>query len=65
VPGELAVMCAKHNMKFVHISTDAVFDGQKGNYLEDDLPNPINAYARANWKGSASAEANPEALIAR
>lgn len=66
VPGELAVMCAKHNMKFVHISTDAVFDGQKGNYLEDDLPNPINAYAESKLEGERLvAEANPEALIAR
>jgi len=30
----------------VHISTDSVFSGEKGNYKEDDMPNPINIYGR-------------------
>lgn len=28
----------------IYISTDYVFDGEKGYYVEDDLPNPINYY---------------------
>lgn len=28
----------------VHFSSDFVFDGKKGNYTEDDTPNPINVY---------------------
>lgn len=32
--------------RFVHISTDAVFDGEKGQYTETDDPNPINVYGR-------------------
>jgi dTDP-4-dehydrorhamnose reductase len=32
--------------KFVHISTDSVFDGNKGNYSELDTPAPLNVYAR-------------------
>jgi dTDP-4-dehydrorhamnose reductase len=28
----------------VYISTDLVFDGEKGNYREDDLPRPVNLY---------------------
>ena len=31
--------------RIVHISTDAVFDGGKGEYSEEDTPNPINVYA--------------------
>jgi len=31
----------------IHISTDAVFDGKKGNYSEKDNTNPINAYAKS------------------
>ncbi len=32
--------------KFVYFSTDYVFDGKDGPYLENDTPNPINAYGR-------------------
>jgi dTDP-4-dehydrorhamnose reductase len=31
---------------FVFISTDFVFDGQKGMYSEDDTPNPVNYYGK-------------------
>lgn len=30
----------------IHISTDLVFDGIKGNYCEDDKTNPINIYGK-------------------
>ncbi len=29
---------------FIHFSTDFVFDGKKGDYSEDDIPNPLNIY---------------------
>jgi dTDP-4-dehydrorhamnose reductase len=36
----------------VHYSTDYVFDGAKlGAYLEDDAPNPVNAYGRTKLAG--------------
>jgi dTDP-4-dehydrorhamnose reductase len=31
----------------VHISTDVLFDGQKGNYVEEDAPSPITPYGRS------------------
>ena len=66
VPGELAKLCAQQDIHFVHISTDAVFDGQEGNYLESDLPNPINTYAETKLAAEhLVAAANPNALIAR
>lgn len=37
--------------KVIHLSTDFVFDGQKGNYIEDDEPNPINYYGTTKWGG--------------
>lgn len=30
--------------RFVYISSDAIFDGEKGNYSEDDPPSPANPY---------------------
>lgn len=37
--------------RFIYISTDSVFDGEKGNYSEGDAPNPLNTYALTKWKG--------------
>jgi len=34
----------RHDARIVFISTDYVFDGLKGNYVEDDTANPINYY---------------------
>ena len=33
--------------RFIFLSSDVVFDGEKGNYLESDIPNPQNKYAEA------------------
>ncbi len=39
--------CKKHNIKFIFISTDAVYDGKKdGLNCETDTPNPINVYGK-------------------
>jgi len=66
VPGELAAAAAQAGVRLVHISTDAVFDGQRGNYREEDTPNPLGVYARSKLAGEeAVARANPQAIIAR
>ena len=67
LPRELAGACAKRNIKFLHLSTDAVFDGTKdGAYTEDDEPNPLGAYSQTKLEGErAVQEANPNAIIAR
>ena len=64
--GELAQMARAANVTMIHVSTDAVFDGTKGNYTETDTPNPLNTYAKSKLAGErAVAEANPEVAIAR
>lgn len=40
----IAKSCKKHNAFLIHISTDYVFNGEKGNYQETDKPDPINNY---------------------
>ncbi len=45
--------CAKElDVKMIYISTDYVFDGTKeGEYVETDIPNPINVYGESKLKG--------------
>jgi dTDP-4-dehydrorhamnose reductase len=66
VPGELAALARRSGMQMVHISTDAVFDGQRGDYTEEDAPNPLSVYARSKLEGEHRVlEAHPEAVVAR
>jgi dTDP-4-dehydrorhamnose reductase len=37
-------LCKKHETRIVFFSSDYVFDGNSGPYLESDEPNPINKY---------------------
>lgn len=39
------------NSIFVYISTDSVFNGEKGDYSESDSPDPINNYALTKLNG--------------
>ena len=67
LPGELATVCAKRNIHFVHISTDSVFDGtREGAYTEEDEPSPPGVYSQTKLDGERVVEqANPQAIIAR
>ena len=48
----LARMCAKNKTPLVHISTDYVFDGQKGtSYLETDAISPVGVYGLSKAEG--------------
>jgi dTDP-4-dehydrorhamnose reductase len=48
----LAIACNQNKVTLIHISTDYVFDGEKGSpYTVDDIPNPINEYGRSKLKG--------------
>lgn len=42
----LVKVCQERKIKLVHISTDYIFDGEKGPYSEDDPPNPVNFYGQ-------------------
>ena len=66
LPSEIALACRKHGIRMIQISTDAVFDGTRGNYSESDAPNPINIYARTKLEGERQVlENNPDALVTR
>lgn len=67
IPGLLAETCAKNDIRLIHISTDAVFDGTKdGIYTEADTPNPLSVYAQTKLLGEQNVLAvNPSAIVAR
>ncbi len=50
-PEIIAKKCEEYNSRLVHISTDSIFDGQKGMYDENDVPNPKNIYAKTKLEG--------------
>lgn len=49
--GYLAEAAHIFNAKLVHISTDYIFNGRKGNYAEDSLPDPVDYYGKTKLAG--------------
>lgn len=49
----------------VHVSTDYVFDGERGNYREYDVPNPINYYGLSKLVGEGYALSYDDSLVVR
>ncbi len=49
-----------HHIHFIHLSTDFIFDGEKGSeYVETDEPNPQSYYARSKWEGEKIIQTSP------
>lgn len=66
IPGKIAYFCKKNQIKMVHVSTDAVFNGEIGNYSEFDKPEPLSTYAKTKKDSEDFVlKENPEALITR
>ena len=51
--------------RFVLISTDSVFDGRRGDYVETDDPAPLNMYARSKLDGERGVAAVANHLVLR
>ena len=50
-PHILAGKCKETGCRLIHVSTDCVFSGNKGNYSEDDMPDPADLYGRSKLLG--------------
>ncbi|UCD92580.1 MAG: dTDP-4-dehydrorhamnose reductase [Methanobacteriota archaeon] len=65
-PLNVAKACNAQGTKLLHISTDYVFDGKRGDYKETDEPNPINIYGKTKLGGEKKVlESTPNSIIAR
>lgn len=53
-PHQLADLCAARNARLVHISTDCVFSGRKGMYVESDPADADDLYGRTKFLGEVS-----------
>ncbi len=51
LPHRLALLCKKKSIKLIHFSTDCVFSGEKGNYIESDNPDAKDLYGRSKLIG--------------
>jgi len=66
VKGTENVAKASVGSKFIYISTDSVFDGEKGMYSEDDTPSPLSVYSQTKLEGEIAVKAIlPDSIIAR
>lgn len=51
LPHRLAELCGAARARLVHISTDCVFDGRKGGYVETDPSNAEDLYGKTKYLG--------------
>lgn len=50
-PHKLSTLCNLYGAKMIHPSTDCVYSGKRGNYIETDLHDEINAYGTSKSHG--------------
>lgn len=51
LPHRLARLCALSNARLIQISTDCVFSGKKGGYLESDVSDASDLYGKSKYIG--------------
>ena len=54
LPHRISLVARSANARFIHISTDCVFNGKKGNYTEKDHSNAEDLYGRTKFLGEVA-----------
>jgi len=62
LPHRLADLCAVSSARLIHVSTDCVFAGTKGNYTESDAPDATDVYGKTKHLGEVD---HPHAITLR
>ena len=57
-PHHLVQIANSRDTQVIHISTDCVFSGTKGSYLESDTPDPIDVYGKSKLLGELNDSQN-------
>ena len=65
VTEKICKLCENIGTKQIFLSSDYVFDGEKGNYSEDDVPNPVNYYGLSKLKAEQLILKNPINTVIR
>ena len=50
-PHQLAQICRQKNIRMIHLSTDCVFSGRKGDYSEEDFSDAEDLYGKTKYLG--------------
>jgi dTDP-4-dehydrorhamnose reductase len=58
-------LCLERGIRLVYVSTDYVFDGERGRYKEDDPVHPVNKYAWSKLGGECALRMLDNSLIIR
>ena len=48
-PHQIAELCEIYNIRFIHVSTDCVFNGERGLYKENDVPDAKDLYGLSKF----------------
>jgi dTDP-4-dehydrorhamnose reductase len=55
-PHQVSRFCRPAGIRLIHLSTDCVFSGNKGNYTENDRPDPVDLYGHTKLLGEVTTE---------
>lgn len=58
LPHYVDEVCRKYGVKFVHVSTDCVFNGKSGEYTEDSLKDATSFYGQSKALGEVNNESS-------
>jgi dTDP-4-dehydrorhamnose reductase len=61
----LAELAAEAKAKLIYVSTDLVFNGDRGNYCEHDTPRPLSIYGETKAAGERVVLTYPNHLVVR
>ncbi len=61
----MATYAKTHNIPLVYISTAGIFDGEKEEYYEYDIPNPASVYGKSKYSGELIAKSLHKSIVIR